>query len=74
MATIANTINTALTGLQDSLEQLHGAATRIADPTRDTDLVKEIVELKSAERSYQANAAVIKSADKLAGFTIDILI
>ena len=74
MASIANTINTALIGLQVSLEQFQRASAHIADPNSETDLVRDIIELKSAEQSYKANAAVVRSADELAGITIDILI
>ena len=67
-------INTAVLGLRASLEQLQRVGENLANFSAGSDLVQDIVDLKSAERSFEANAAVIRSAHKIAQHTIDILI
>ena len=67
-------INTAVLGLRASLEQLQRVSESLANLSAGSDLVQDIVDLKSAERSFEANAAVIRSAQKIAQHTIDILI
>lgn len=68
------TINTAVLGLRASLEQLQRVGESLANLSADSNLVQDIVDLKAAERSFQANAAVIRSAAEIGRHTIDILI
>lgn len=60
--------------MHDSLEQLRAASESITAPTESSNLVEDIVKLKSAARGYEANMAVIKASDDLARVTIDLLI
>lgn len=71
---MTNSINTALHGTVQALEQFARAAKNISKPDSETSLVENIVELNLAKRSYEANMAVIKAADDLAQTTIDLLV
>ena len=56
------------------MEQFARASENISKPDSETSLVKNIVELNLAKRSYEANLAVIKASDEIAQTTIDLLI
>ena len=71
---MTNTINTAVLGLRASLEQLQRVSERLANLSADSNLIQDIVELKSAEHSFKANATVIRTANEIAQHTIDFLI
>ena len=71
---MSDAIQIGLDGLNRSMEQLQSAIESIAAPTENSNLIEDIIELKVAARSYEANLAVIKAADDLAQATIDILI
>ena len=71
---MSNTINIAMLGLQASLQQLERVGAQLADLTSESNLAEDIIELTAAERAFQANAAVIRTADQLAQQTIDLLI
>lgn len=62
-------INSALSGLQAASRQVDASANKIANATNpnvDTvDLTEEAVKLITAEASYKANLATIKTANEL---------
>jgi len=61
-------INSALSGLQTASKQVDASANKIANATNpnvDTvDLTEEAVKLITAEASYKANIASIKTANE----------
>ena len=71
---MANSINSALHGAIQALEEFARASENISKPDSETSIVKNIVELNLAKRSYEANLAVIKASDEIAQTTIDLLI
>ena len=70
---ISGTVETALMGLNAALESMQRTAARIAEFTSETDLIKDIVQLSIDERRFEANIAVIRTADDMIGSLLDIL-
>jgi hypothetical protein len=65
-----------LKGLQDGSAQAAEAAARISRaflPNYQEDAVNAMVDLNSAARQVQASAAVVRTADELAGYVLDIM-
>lgn len=58
-------INTALGGMQAASRKVSDAAENIADPAKQDSLVEDIVDIKVAENSYKANAAVIRATSDM---------
>ena len=58
-------INTALGGMQNASRKVSIAAENIADPAKQDNLVEDIVDIKIAENSYKANAAVIRATSDM---------
>lgn len=65
-----NALATAVQGLQRASNQANTAAQRIVEGEVDA---KPIVELKSAEHGFAANAAVIRTLDEMDDRLLDIL-
>ncbi|MCP5207535.1 MAG: flagellar biosynthesis protein FlgE [Hahellaceae bacterium] len=74
---INSLLHTGVQGVQSSVRGMQVAADRIAQTaTSDTvrpasELAEDIVDLKLYERSAQASAKVIKTADSLLGTLLD---
>lgn len=72
-----STINSALSGLQAASKQVDASANKIANATNpnvDTvDLSEEAVNLITAEASYKANIATIKTANELSEELLRVL-
>ena len=77
MDKISGVIQTALGGVQSSLNALDKAAQKIAAaPARrdePTDLADPLVDALVAQRSLEASAAVIKRGDEVLGTLLDAL-
>ncbi len=80
---INNTLNTGIHGIQEGLQGVEGAARKIArggtDGPRGTadagaGLTDAIVDLKLYERSVEASAQVVRTADETLGTLLDIRI
>lgn len=74
---INSLLQTGVQGIQSSVKGMQVAADRIAhtassDAVRPTsEIAEDIVDLKLYERSAQASAKVIKTADSLLGTLLD---
>ncbi|GGE57033.1 hypothetical protein GCM10011533_06930 [Streptosporangium jomthongense] len=80
---ISNTLATGIQGIQDGMYGMENAARKIAragidGPQGSADsgnsLIEPIVDLKLYERSVQASAQVVKTADETLGTLLDIMI
>lgn len=64
-------------GMTAAANRLNASAERVAtrdvrDANADTDLAKEAVEQIAAQSDLEANAAVIKAANQMAGSLLDM--
>ncbi|HYE47069.1 MAG TPA: flagellar basal body rod C-terminal domain-containing protein [Caulobacter sp.] len=68
-------LSIAAAGLTAATARLDASAQRVArwSPASDVDLAREAVEQVSAKTAFKANAAVIRSADRMMGELLDIL-
>lgn len=77
-------ISSAVSGLRSSSSQFDKAAQRVTQATMPTagdtsetkgmdDLPAAIVDTKLSALSFKANAAVLKTADKMAGTLLDTI-
>ncbi len=65
----------ALTGMKASLEQMQCIGDQFAQVAAGGSLeVEDVVELISAQRTFEANATVAKSADEVVGSLIDLIV
>lgn len=58
-------INNALQGLQNATKQVDQGAARIANNAVNANTIEDIVDIKVAQTSYEANLKVMKVADDL---------
>ena len=68
-------LSIAAAGMTAAAHRLTASAERTATwnaRASDTDLVKEAVEQVSAKTDFQANIAVLKTADKMTGALLDL--
>ncbi len=79
---INNTLGIGIQGIQDGIQGMDNAARRIArggvDGPQGTangsgGLLEPIVDLKLYERSVEASAQVVKTADETLGTLLDIM-
>ena len=68
---ISNTLGIGIQGIQDGMQGMENAARRIARGGVD-GLVEPIIDLKLYERSVEASAQVVKTADETLGTLLDI--
>lgn len=71
-------INEALSGLQMNQSRFEQHASRIAraglqDGAEPVDLAGEVVGTNVARRGYEANLAVLRTADEMVGTLLDVL-
>jgi len=72
-------LHTALAGMIAHQDRLAGLADRVTrwrlsdggPATAPVDLVKEVVEAKETLHGFEANAAVMKTADRMTGLLLD---
>ena len=64
-------IGSSYAGVERALTRFDKAAQEIARP--EGDLVKGTVEMTEAKATFEANLAVIKTADEMKGTLIDIV-
>ena len=79
---INNALNIGIQGIQDGMQGVEGAARKTArggvDGPRGTadggsnGMIESIVDLKLYERSVEASAQVVKTADETLGTLLDI--
>ncbi len=72
-------IDTAFIGMRASLEQLERTGQLIANLVSSSsvssgNLVKDMVQLSLSQHAFEANAAVVRTANEIVGATIDLLI
>ena len=72
---ISNTLAVGIQGIQDGMVGMENAARKIARGGTDGagSLVEPIVDLKIYERSVEASAQVVKTADETLGTLLDIM-
>ncbi len=79
---IGNTLSIGIQGIQDGMVGMENAARKIArggiDGPQGTaegagNLIEPIVDLKIYERSVEASAQVVKTADETLGTLLDIM-
>lgn len=58
-------INNALQGLQNATKQVEQGAARIAQQPSSDQLIEDVVDIKIAQTSYEANLKTIQIADDL---------
>jgi flagellar basal body rod protein FlgC len=58
-------LSNALSGLQSSSAQVAKAADNIANPQRNTEIIEDIVDLKSGEQNFKANAQVLATVKEM---------
>lgn len=78
---INNALNIGIQGIQDGMQGMEGAARKIARGGADgpkgsaeggTGMIEPIMELKLYERSVEASAQVVKTADETLGTLLDL--
>ncbi len=77
---INNALNVGIQGIQDGMQGIEGAARKIARGGVDgprgsaegSSLIEPIIDLKLYERSVEASAQVVKTADETLGTLLDI--
>ncbi|MCH7859650.1 MAG: hypothetical protein IID14_08135 [Candidatus Marinimicrobia bacterium] len=72
-------IDTALVGMRASLDQLERTSQSIANLVSSSsvssgNLIEDVVQLSLAQHAFEANAAVVRTANEIIGTTIDLLI
>ena len=72
-------IDTALVGMRASLDQLERTSQSIANLVSSSsvssgNLIEDVVQLSLAQHAFEANAAVVHTANEIIGTTIDLLI
>ena len=61
-----NAITSALSGLNNATRQVEQSAQNIAEgASSSTQTIEDIIDIKVAQTSYEANLAVIQTADEL---------
>ena len=60
-----NAITSALSGLNTASKQIGQAAGNIANPSSQSEIIEDVVDIKVAETAYKANIEVIRVADEL---------
>ena len=80
---ISNTLATGIQGIQDGMHGMENAALKIARSGVDgpqgsasggSSLLEPIVDLKLYERSVEASAQVVKTADETLGTLLNIMV
>lgn len=72
---MTSSLEMAFTGMKASLEQMQCIGDQFAQVAAGGSLeVEDVVELISAQRTFEANAAVAKSADQVVGSLIDLIV
>lgn len=78
---ISNTLGIGIQGIQDGLQGMDNAARKIArggvdgpqgSATGAVDLIEPIIDLKLYQRSVEASAQIVKTADETLGTLLDI--
>ena len=69
---MSDAITTALSGLQSATQRFEASAKRVVSD-KNADLPTELVAQKIAAFDFQANLAVIKTADRMMKKALDIL-
>lgn len=78
---ISNTLSIGIQGIQDGLQGMENAARKIArggvdgpqgSATGGGDLLEPIIDLKLYQRSVEASAQIVKTADETLGTLLDI--
>lgn len=64
----------ALIGMKASLDQLQCIGEQMAHQVSGNNIAEDMVQLTSAQRSFEANAATASTSDQVLGLLIDILI
>jgi len=62
---MTNAITSALSGLNTASRQVETKAESIANPTSQSQIIEDVVDIRVAETAYKANVEVIKVADEL---------
>jgi flagellar basal body rod protein FlgG len=76
---VNSVLNTGLQGVQSGVEGVQKAASQIVRSGQDgaagsnSDVVEPIVELKLYERSVEASAQIVKTADEVLGTLLDTM-
>ncbi len=60
-----NAITSALSGLSTASKQVEVRAENIANPTSQSEIIEDVVDIKVAETSYKANLEVLKVVNEL---------
>lgn len=60
-----NTITSALSGLNTATKQVEQSAQNIAEGSSSTGLIEDVVDIKVAQASFEANLVVLETADEL---------
>jgi hypothetical protein len=68
-STIAAASSTAQGGMMRATARLAGAADVIASKAPD---IQQVLEIQQAKQDFQANAAVLRSADQMMGALVDL--
>lgn len=67
-------MSVAATGIQQNIQQLDDSARRLADPLHDANRFRELVSVVQAKHGVAANAAVVRTTDKMVGSLVDMLV
>lgn len=66
-------LNAGLAGMSAASERLDRAARGLARPAAENDLPARLAELATARHALAAGAAVVRTADAMAGTLLDVL-
>ncbi len=67
-------IDTSFLGMQLAIEQMEQTGRQIVNMIEGHDLASNMVDLQSAHRSFQANAAVARTVDQNVGTIVDMFV
>ena len=64
----------AYIGMKASLDQVQCIGEQMAQLMPESNLAEDVVELLAGQRTFEANAAVARTADEVVGSIIDLIV
>ncbi len=71
---MTSAIETSFIGMRAAIDNLQQVGENIAKLAEDSDLSRDMVELSSASRQFEANARVAEAADENTGTVLDMFL
>ena len=71
---MTSAIDTSFIGMRETIDNLRQVAESVAELAEDSDLARDMVELSSLSRDFEANARVAEAADENIGTVLDLIL